>query len=546
MEPDSTADAGLAALTTPGPWQGLLDPRAAARLGPALARWLAGRRWFGGKARVVRGVAIRDAVAVPMGEREARLALLRVDYEEGRPDLYALPLAFASGPRAEAARASGAALAALEAAGERGVLHAADGEPAFARALLDAVARGRSFPGGEGELVAWPTSAFAARARGAAALEPAPLAGEQSNTSIRFGDRLVLKLFRRTEPGPNPDLEIGAFLTEEARFPHVPPLLGGIEYRPRRGEAIAVAVLHAFVPNQGDAWAFTLRAVADALGRLGDPGPEPGPPSALLARAAAPPPPAALALLGPYAAAAALLGRRTAELHAALASARDRPAFAPEPFSDEDRAALAAAARSRVRAACALLAERRGSLADGARALADAVLAREAELDARVRAAAARPLRALRTRTHGDYHLGQVLWTGRDFVIIDFEGEPARPLAERRAKASPLRDVAGMLRSFHYAAHQGLAGSAAGDPAAAARAGEGARAWCRWASAAFLRGWLEGSRGAAFVPPPEELEALLDLFLLEKAAYEVAYELNHRPAWVALPLQGLLERPDAA
>jgi trehalose synthase-fused probable maltokinase len=546
MAGEVTAREAVPVLATPGPWEGVLDERARSSLEPVLPAYLATRRWFGGKARTVRRVEILDAVPVPMRPRDARFALLRVAYGDGDPEIYALPLAFAAGAHAdEVRRASpGHDVAALVAGGERGVLYAADREPGFARSLLEAIGRGARLEGAGGALVGWPTHAFEGLAGGADALEPAPMSAEQSNTSIRFGDRLVLKLFRRTEAGENPDLEIGAFLTDVAGFAHAPPVLGGLEYRPRSGEPVALAILQAFVPNEGDAWTFTLAAVGRSFVRAEA--------AADLVSAAAPPagarlvdlarggaPAAARDLAAGYLEAASLLGCRTAQLHRALASHPERAAFAPEPFSSGDRAELLASVRALLERTFGLLRVKRGELPAPTLRVADAVLAREGELDARVRWVAEHPLTAQRTRTHGDYHLGQVLRSRDDFVIIDFEGEPARPLAARRAKGSPLRDVAGMIRSFHYAAHQGLAardGAAPTDVPWAA-------AWYAWTSAAYLGAYLAEARGAGFLPAAEaELAALLDLFLTEKAAYELGYELNNRPAWVALPLQGIAER----
>lgn len=518
----------------------------------ALPAWLSGRRWFGGKARTLRSASLIEAVPFPCGDEGARLALVEARYGRGAPEVYSVPVSFAAGERARAIRAAspGAEIAPLSAGGREGILHAAEAEPAFARALLEAVGAGRRFPGEAGEVACWPTRAFAEAARGAEALEPRPLSAEQSNTSIRFGDRLVLKLFRRTEPGPNPDLEVGAYLTEVARFPHTPLVLGGIEYRPRKGEPWSLGILQGFVTNEGDAWKFTLEAVARYFERVAAHGEAPDraafPRGGLLEIAAEPPPAAVRALVGPYLDAARLLGTRTAELHLALAAHPELPDFAPEPYDPAFQRGLHETARALVADVFGLLRLRRKTLADDVRARADRILARERELVEGMAWVTGRPLTALRTRTHGDYHLGQVLWTGQDFVIVDFEGEPARPLSARRAKASPLRDVAGMLRSFHYAAYQGL-----GD---ASRAGllrlehaehaeTWARAWQLAVSGAYLRAWLETARGAPFLPATSgELRGLLELFLTEKAVYELAYELNNRPAWVGLPLQGIADR----
>jgi 1,4-alpha-glucan branching enzyme len=538
-------EASLARLETPGTWESVLEGPARGELEATLPRYLAGQRWFGGKARRIARVELLDAV--PAGDAgAARIALVRVQYEDVAPEVYALPLAFAAGPHAEELeRASpGDVVARLDAGGTAGLLHAADRDAAFARAVLDAIARGRAVAGRAGELVAWPTRAFSGHAAELEGLAPVPLRGEQSNTSIRFGERAVLKLFRRTDAGPNPELELGAYLTDTARFPNAPPVLGGLEYRPRSGGPYALALLQGFVENEGDAWTFTLARLAELLARAAERRP-PELPAEGLEELAARAPPAELAELARSSLdAAALLGRRTAELHLALAAHPELEAFRPEAFSPDDRRALHDEVRSVVDGGLALLRARRATLPAGTRVRADAVLGSVGVLDARLRRALARPLTGPRIRTHGDYHLGQVLWTGRDFVIIDFEGEPARPLAARRAKASPLRDVAGMIRSFHYAAHQGLATFAAAprDAAAAARAERWARAWYLWVAAAYLRAYVGAARAGEILPAdPDEVRDVLDLHLVEKAVYELAYELNNRPDWVELPLQGIVD-----
>src|SRR6266536_2261920 len=536
-------DASLARLSTAGRWDDVFRAPARARIEAELPRYAMGRRWFGGKARRLARAELMDAL--PLGGPEAaRLVLLRVSYSDGEPEVYAIPIAFAPGARADEARAAfpGSELALLDAGGSSGLLYAADRDPACARAILGAIAHGRRFEGGAGDLVAWPTHAFQRYAAGSEDLEAVPLAAEQSNTSLRFGDRLVLKLFRRTAAGVNPDLEMGAFLTDAAGFPHTPPALGGLEYRPRGGEPYALGILQAFVPNRGDAWSFMLAEIEAFLDRAADREAPPAPAAHVVELAEAVPPGELRDAAGASLEAAALLGRRTAELHVALAAHPELEAFRPEPFSTRDRRALHDEARSVVVDGLALLRRRRELVPPEARARAGEILAAEEALVAGLRWVLDRPLTARRTRTHGDYHLGQVLWTGSDFVIIDFEGEPARPLAARRAKSSPLRDVAGMIRSFHYAAHQALAARAG-----SASAERWAAGWYRWASGAFLRAYLQWARPANVLPADRtELRLLLDLHLTEKACYELAYELNNRPDWVGLPLQGLAEIAGAA
>jgi maltose alpha-D-glucosyltransferase/alpha-amylase len=544
----SAEDRALPALRVAGPWSSVLRGPAKETLTAILPGFLSTRRWFAGKARQIREVAILDAAPVPLAAGEGWITLIRVAYTEGEEETYALPIAFATGESAGRVRRDGgpALIAEMEADGIRGLLYGAEGDPDLAKALLDAIAHGRRIEAGDGEVVASSTGEFAPRRAAAARRPPSLLSGEQSNSSIRYGDAFMMKLFRKVEPGVNPDLEVGLFLTERAAFPHTPPVCGSIEYRPRRGEPTTLAILQGYVPNEGDAWAFTLDAAGlffESLVRRPEwrrPPPDMG---TLLEEAMAPATKTARALVGPYLEAAALLGTRTAELHRALASDREDPAFAPEPFSPLDRRALYQSQRNLADDSFELLRRRLPELPEAARALAEHVLGKQDAVLERFRRLLDRQTTALRTRTHGDYHLGQVLWTGRDFLIIDFEGEPARPAAIRRAKRSPLRDVAGMLRSFHYAAFQGLAtfdeGGALG-PGLRETAEKWAALWHGWVSGAFLRAYLEEARGAVFLPDDRgELDDLLVVHILEKAVYELAYELNNRPAWVGLPLQGI-------
>jgi trehalose synthase-fused probable maltokinase len=392
------------------------------------------------------------------------------------------------------------------------------------------------------------------------------LRGEQSNTSIVYGDRCILKLFRRPDVGRHPDFEIGRFLTERASFPHTPRVAGAIEYRDG-DETRTAAILSEFVPNEGDAWQYTLDTLGEYYERAATGGPVPAPPPGGLidaARAGAVSPEVA-SWIGPYLDAARLLGRRTAELHLALAGGGDDPDFAPEPFTAMYQRSVYQSVRSTVRVGMQTLRRNMGGIAADARRMAEQVAASEEELLTRLRPLLGERMDTVRIRCHDDYHLGQVLSTGKDFVIIDFEGEPARPLAERRHKRPPLRDVAGMVRSFDYAALVGLAGQAARglapSPDEQTRLRTAARLWARGVSTVFLAEYLEVARGspaepagaargskgpararaAPIVPSdPTAAQVLLDTFLIEKAAYELTYELNNRPAWVWIPLLGII------
>jgi maltose alpha-D-glucosyltransferase/alpha-amylase len=546
-----TARTGAAEVSLPvlhGSWESLVGS-SRGELEGALAAVLPARRWLADKAPALRGIRIQDAI--PWTE-QAHLLLLGIDYAEAEAETYALPVA--GGREAPAATV----LARWEPdPSSAGVLYEPLGEPGFSRSLLamfsDGPADGRRFRSERHELAAVAATGFA-ELRGTGDLEPG-LLGEHRNALLRFGDRLVLKLFRRLEPGINPELEIGRFLSEKTTFRNVPRVAGWLEIRPRSGEPITLGVLQELIANEGDAWRFTL----DALGRYferamtgwghGGHGPAPVPIEPLAELAARQPTADDAERLGTYLPLVRLLGERTAELHLALASVREKVPenkdFAPEPFSELYQRSLYDSMRTQAKRSFRLLAQRLDRLRPAERAAAERVLAHEEAVIERFRRIVGAKLSAERIRIHGDYHLGQVLYTGRDFVILDCEGEPWRSLSERRLKRSPFRDVAGMLRSFHYAAAAQLAEEAAAGVVTAEALRElesWALYWERWVSAAFLGAYLERARGASFLPPSrDEAATLLDAYVLEKALHELVHELNGRPDWVAIPLQGVLQ-----
>jgi maltose alpha-D-glucosyltransferase/alpha-amylase len=495
------------------------------------------------------------------------VALVTVAYADGDPETYVLPLAIAEGPHAESAVADApqAVLAGLRRPGDDepgALLYEAATVPEFGSHLLDLIAKRRRVKG-DGVLAGQALAPFR-RLGGLLGEDGAPLEvhvprADQSNSSIVFDERFILKLFRKLEPGENPDAEIGRFLSERARFPNVPALAGALEYRDAAGaeEASTVAVLHQLVPNEGDAWSHALGSLGRYYERLlaegealdADVDHLPG----MLALVDVEPSAVAEELMGDFLDLAELLGRRTAELHGALASDSTDPAFAPEPITSHYQRALYQGMRATARRRLRELRRSLGGLTEPARALAEEVLAREAELTERFEAITAERVRASRIRGHGDYHLGQVLYTGNDFVIIDFEGEPARPLSERRIKRVGLRDVASMLRSYDYAAEVArldVAARGAAEPDSEAFAGlaRWATFWQRWVGAAFLRGYLEAAK-PPFATTAAETAQLLPGYLLDKALYEVGYELGSRPELVDVPLRGVLsilewETPD--
>jgi trehalose synthase-fused probable maltokinase len=485
--------------------QSVLEPD---RLRPFLER----QRWFGGKARSIASVRLADALAV---RQRGWLAVISVEFDRGDAQEYLLPLAVVEGSTAETVQREhpDAIVAPVEGAGML-----VDGvfDDSLCVALLEIIQGGQELRSGGG---AWKP----ARPRHDARVEADHIrrtAPDQSNTSIVFGDAAILKLFRRVETGPNPDVEIGAFLTR-LEFPQVPRTLGTLEYE-REGEPPgAVAMLQEFVPNRGNGWEVMLDALASIDDAARDPNRHSPRPADDLP---------------------ALLGRRTGELHVHLARGEDE-SFVPEPFRGAVLAHAAEEMRTRVQAHLDLLSLSLARLDEATRGQAVQVLESRAALVDVFTTMAALDDAGQRIRCHGDYHLGQTLVTDRDVVILDFEGEPARPLAERRIKSSPLRDVAGMLRSFSYAATAAARSRQSG--AAAGTFG----AWQAWeASAArlFVSAYLDAVAHARILPAQQrDVDALLRAYVVDKAIYEVGYELNNRPDWVAIPLAGVLRCLDA-
>ena len=465
---------------------------------------LPGYRWFGAKSRVIRRVTVLDCIPLPEAGRSVALHLCRVAYARGRPDLYLVPLDHSTLTKSEPLGRDPA------------------DDPRFATALLK-----RVFAGGTGRTAQgrW-LSSCAYLGKGAVIPAPHRLKGEQSNTSIRFGQKYMLKLMRRLEPGVSPEVEIGRHLAAR-RFSHSPMFLGELEYVPEGGKAITLCTVHRFMPARGDAWTTFVNELARwrtlaVSSRL------PPVPGGWLEASLKPIPRQVRKMMGPFIGWAERLGRRTGELHTALAARNDNPEFEAERMTQQDYDRRVRELLDQGAASLRMVRAVRARLPAGLRESIDRLTGLGAAIRARLADRGCPPLSALMIRTHGDYHLGQVLYTGRDFLIIDFEGEPARSLEERRRKQSPLRDVAGMLRSFHYAACVGLG------------AGPRADAWYGWICAAFMLGYREAAWSAGLLENEGDLRRLLDVHLLEKALYELRYELNNRPDWVHVPLTGIL------
>ena len=501
----------------------------AAPFGDALLAYIRERRWFGGKSRTITQVRVTDAVALPTNSPLAYLCTVQLGYAEGSDDTYMLPLAFAVGAQAEAMKRETpqAIITSAEDFTGDGAIYDAVYDPAFCSLLLGIIERGERFGGSVGMLLAEPTAAFA-NVPGSDKLTPRISKAEQSNTSIIYGDKLILKLFRQVVPGLNPDLEIGRYLTEQGQFSQIAPVVGSLSYATSEGKPVTLGMLLGFVENKGDAWSYMLGLLEELKHK---------------AEARSQPLEADKQRLEgsfsdddfePSLQAVWELGQRTGEMHTALAAPTNDPAFAPEPFTQQQAAAEVGAMNRLVDQVFQTIRVRMAQQPAELQPMLKRILDSKPAIRSRFAMLTAAPLTALRSRTHGDYHLGQVLVTpDNDFVIIDFEGEPARSLEERRAKRSPLRDIAGMLRSFDYAAATVVAGD------------DRHTVWARWwvgeATEQFLRGYHITAGAASFQPTRQgERLQLLDAYLIEKAVYELHYELNNRPTWVRIPAQGIL------
>jgi trehalose synthase-fused probable maltokinase len=430
----------------------------------SLIEYVTQQRWYGAKSRAVAHSQVLDSVVLRTTDPQFALALVEMRYDTGAHDIYQLLYAL----RDDELQIDG-----LE-------------DPQLARELVSAMRSGLTLQGAEGIAEFAPIEGLAGLGR--ELLEVRPVGTEQSNTSVVFDEELILKVFRRLEPGINPELEMLRFLTEHG-FANIAPLGGWYAYSGGPLGA-TLGILQQYVQGGIDGWELALDEIGDN-------------PDAFLERLRR-------------------LGEVTGEMHSALASDPNDPAFAPESPSVEALGLLTATVDEELERVFVEIPEDDERL--------EPIAGRGEEVREQLRMLTHAGSSGMTIRTHGDYHLGQTLWAQDDWVIIDFEGEPARSLTDRRRKRSPLRDVAGMLRSFAYAATAAdlLRGTPAPD------------GWEEQARGQFLDGYLAAVEPALLPPGQAAIERLLAVFELEKAVYELRYELDNRPDWVGIPVAGIL------
>ncbi|HMH13679.1 MAG TPA: maltose alpha-D-glucosyltransferase [Edaphobacter sp.] len=509
-----------------------------------LMSYLPRQRWFGAKSRNINAIELLDYAE--LSQSNAALLFLKLTYDDDSTNVYQFPLGVTTGVDAESIRASDPASIVAQVTTTDGlaILHEAVVREDVRHALLNMVEINGEVRSQAGWLRGRKSNAVVDLSS-KEALFTRVASAEQSNTSLIYGDRFIMKLFRRLESGQNPDTEVCRFLTETAHFSRIPRFVGDITLYDKNDEPTTVAMLQTLVENEGDGWQWTLDELShyyESVATLPAPHDLGVNPTFLLDREEC----AVLARehAGLYLEGASLLGRRTAEMHLALATPNDDPAFIPEPFTADDLTVDVSHIDSQIVAALDSLKRGISQLSEVTADEAALVLSRRVQIFSR-----AHPFSSIkftevgqRIRIHGDYHLGQVLRSKSDYVIIDFEGEPARDLASRRAKQSPLKDVAGMLRSFSYAAYAALNVFAQRRPDDARNLEPWVKLWQNAVSTEFLCSYrhaiAEGN--SRLIPELKQAQLLLDAYLLQKALYELVYELNNRPTWVRIPLAGIL------
>ncbi len=529
-------------------WENVFQKKIQERLEEdVLPSYIENCRWFGGKGKKIRRIKIFENIPIGREGSVAHLLFIRISYIEGEHEIYLLPVSFSSGEKAEKIieKKPHVIVARLRVGNTDGVLYEGIYSEDFRNSLLSMIGKRQIIKGKEGQIVAYSGKLMKNfKEKPLHEAKSQVLKIEQSNTSIFYGNELYLKIYRRLYEGINPDLEIGKFLTEKASFPNIPFFVGAIEYRRPLYEPIVISLLQTFVPNQGDAWTFTLDSLSGYFERVLSKRCEiqelPKTLYSLMDMAFQEVPMLFQELIGGfYLEMTSLLGKRTAELHFALSSNLHDKSLAPESFSILYQRSLYQSVQSLTKRSIGLLKKNIKSIPENIKDEANEIIGLEQELIDRFRELLNKKILAMKTRIHGDYHLGQVLFTGNDFIIIDFEGEPARTITERRLKRSPLTDVAGMIRSYHYAAYNVMFKQAV-RPEDIHLMEPWAELWYKYVSAVFLHAYLQSTAHAPFLPSQEEdLEILLRVFLLEKAVYELGYELNNRPDWVIIPIKGI-------
>ncbi len=533
-------------------WTELFNTRSRIKIeSQIIPAFLQKQRWFGSKSQKILKISIAETIPVKNRRGSTLMLILRVNYTAATEEYYHLPLSFLEIEEAKTLIEENpqAVLFRYQSPKREGIVYDAVRDEEFHQSLIQLVARRRVIRVQEGKLKAYPGKYFRSfRQQLNNSNQSQLLNAEQSNSSIvygLYGRKLIFKLFRKLDEGMNPDLEIVRYITEKTDYQNVPAFAGALEYQRKDGSQVTLGILYPFVPSEGNAWEysqdFLIRYYERVLSKLSQIEKYPALPSSLFEKPEQDIPEIIQELIGgPFLELTYQLGKRTAELHRALALPTQDPNFRPEPFSLLYQRSVHQSIQSLVKRIFLTLRKNSDTCPDEFKDDLKKILTLENTIiDYSREILTRKKIKAKKIRIHGDYHLGQVLYTGNDFYIIDFEGEPVRPLGERRLKRSPLKDVAGMLRSFHYAAFSPLIQQKI--------AGEyeelehWAKLWTYYTSKIFLDAYLEHMGPSAIIPEEmADLSRILSLYILEKAVYEIGYEMDHRPDWLGIPLKGIL------
>ncbi len=506
-------------------------------------------RWFGGKARLIREIGISEAVHFTFHHERFSWLIIEVKYIEGLPEFYQLPVSFAS-REYEALLREGSVqsiIAPVTIGDTQGILYDAVYSRLFREAVYEYMTKRRKIREKSGELVFYVNSEFKKAQKTeqeAREFHSRILSAEQSNTSIIFNRKYFFKLYRKLDRVINPDVEILRFLTEKTSFGNIPRYMGGIEHLQVKQPPMVMGMMQEMVENQGDAWDYAadelnryferilafpdFRNIPQLTGTLEEP-------DSFSVLDEEIKDIMGIAVFERM----SLLAKRTAEMHISLASSSE-PDFEPEAFSLHYQRSLFSSLQSLTRSSFQSLEQNMACIPDNVKEEARGILVIKNDILIRMKKIHSRKFNSLKIRNHGDFHLGQVLFTGKDFFIIDFEGEPARSFSERRLKRSPLRDVAGMLRSFHYAAYSALFNYSAIRQEDFDILEKWAELWYHYISGTYLKTYTGALGETRLIPDnKEDLKTMLDTYILEKAVYELGYELNNRPDWVLIPIKGI-------
>jgi maltose alpha-D-glucosyltransferase/alpha-amylase len=541
-----------ASLTVSGRWDNLFSGRSKSFLEDLLIGYVQAHDWSTTPNQSIYSVQIQGVISIPSEALIAYLVFLQISYTHGQPEFCLLPCGLATGEQAEKVRTlhPDAVITELVKKGVTGtaVLYEAIFEEAFRQFLLEAISRRRRFKGAAGEVFAFPTQPFqVSQSQAGSSLDASSVNVDRTNVSITYKDQFVLRLFRQLADGVHPDVEMSSFLSERVPPPESPQLSGVIEYRRRHSQPITLGILQHFAQHQEDAWQYTLDTVGRFYERVLTTSVEaPKVPlvrESLLELVDEDFPEPVPGIVGSYLETARVLGTRTAKLHLVLSAETANPRFTPEPFTKLYQRSIYQSMRNLTHQVLESLRLRFRRLAETEREEARRVLGLEEKIFARFQPLLGRKINAVRIRIHGDYHLGHLRYTGKDFIIWSFGRDRS---GQKRTKRSPLRDVASMIGSFHAAAYSALFDQVRRGIVRAEdlpRLESWAPIWIIRVSSSFLKAYLEVSSQAPFLPPSrEELGVLLNVYLLERFIQELSDELNSNGSdWTRITLKGILQ-----